>query len=282
VHGSTVVRALSRAACACASLVAVAAAGDGPMRRAEALELARKAVAEARTAERGKKEAKEALAAAIEPLRHHADPERGDLGAYGVWNDVLQVGAWHGARIPTDLRLTEHKAGGLRVSVPQSRRWKVLGREGDQLAAKIVQAGPGDKPLRTIKFWTYRFDTVYVGAREIGGENAKGLAESDLESDRWVSGKVRKRSTRVTKQRLNAEVREANFYEIHHLDVDLEEDVHRRNWYFKGTNRTYNLEVIAHLGALDAPRVDPFLRWELEDGGPEVKAFLASVAETGD
>jgi hypothetical protein len=253
---------------------------DAAVKRAKPL------VAKARKAERKAKEAKEALREAEAAMRPYAKAVREGCWTLKkvpkrlrpfaeTWNEMVTVGRYHGVKtkggyILERIRFAYH---GLLGGVPVSSRWRWKWPSTDQLSVHFRLLRPGsDSVLRYIKVWRYRWDTLYSG---VGGENAKELAEEILELEKIDARREgRKVSKKVTVRKLNRHFRRCYYYYAETFDVDLEEHVVSRNFYFKGKTATFCVEVIDRKKAAGD---DAVTLWRLEDEGVEVRAFLDTI-----
>lgn len=272
------------------ALVGLAQAKEPPM-LSEVVATAKPLVAMARRAERGSKEAKDALRKAAAALRPHEKAVRKGCWTVKkvptrlrpfaeVWNEMVTVGHYHGVRtkggyILERLRIAYHR---LLAGVPVTSRWRWKWPSSDQLSAQFRLLRPGGKSvLRYIKVWRYKWNTLYSG---VGGENAKELAEEilDLEKiDARRSG--RKVSKQITVRKLNRHFRRCYYYYAETFDEDLEEAVVSRNYYFKGKTATFCVEVIDREKQVTD---DAVTFWRLEDEGVEVRAFLDTIRKNPD
>ena len=280
-------------ACAlCVQAVPSADAADPTDRAARdaAVAAAQPAVAAARKAAKGDKAACQALKTARESLEPFAAVVRGvhshktegtrDPQLATVWNDLLTISEFHGVPGKPEFVLDRHEIlwqryyMGLPTGSAWSWKYNTDAKNNDQLHMFVDQKRPNGQKLRHIKVWTYRWDTVYSG---VGGENTKGLAKMMHEVDRDSTAKSgRKVSPAVTAKRMSAEFDRVYYYFVEGFDVDEEKKLRRDNYYMKGDNLSFNLEVISYLDPTDGD--DEVTKWQCgSDSDPEIKAVLESL-----
>jgi len=123
-----------------------------------------------------------------------------DPGGYSVtfYNDAVTVAKLHKLGLKAKY-LTEQKGFGsnlLVFKVPKGKRWKWSG-------SRLYQYGPDGRKIRHFSFYTYKWTTLYyVGRKEFGGDNIKGLARLGEHNVLEVIQKVQTRKKRRRK-RLN-------------------------------------------------------------------------------
>jgi hypothetical protein len=166
-------------------------------------------------------------------------------GFRGMWNLLITLGHFHGLKaVPTEYQLDKGAVPSqpVRYALPAGRGWDARNpaEKSDQLWKEITKTLPNGRVVRHIKVWVYNWMTVYSG---IPGENEKGLAEEGLKADRSTAVKITFRSNEVVKGRLGRGMPKAYFYEVSGVDKELG-PVRRRNFYVKGTSKTFCIEVI--------------------------------------
>jgi hypothetical protein len=201
-------------------------------------------------------------------------------GFQTLWNDAVSLGNYHGLKgIPAfQLEPKTMTAFPIQMGLPVGRGWEfreLRPGKDDQLWGDITRTLPGGRLVREIKIWVYKWTTVYSG---VGGENAKELAEGNMEVDRGTMKKVAFRSNRIVTARMGRGFPKTSYYEIVGEDEKLG-PVRRRNYYVKGTTTTYNFEVI-ELRRTEASD-DPWTRWQVEGNDPELDAVLEAMEDVG-
>lgn len=280
------------AALALASVAGRASGEDDAESRKAAVASAKTVVADARKAKQGHPDAQKALKAArasLEPFMGDAraalkSGSRADAAGWffltKLWNELLTVSAYHGLSVKgayalrSDEILWKRYLLGLPANEAWSWRYNADSKNNDQLHMFVDQMRPNGKPLRRIKVWTYRWDTVYSG---VGGENYKGLAKMMHEVDRDSTAKTkRKSSPAVTARKLNGEFSRVYYYFVEGFDVDAEQTLRRDNYYMKGDNLSFNFEVISYLDPTEGD--DEVTKWQCGESDPEIEAVLESLA----
>jgi hypothetical protein len=167
----------------------------------------------------------------------------------------------------------------IRMGLPVGRGWKfqpMRPGQDDQQWGAITRTLGEAKKVREIKIWVYSWNTVYSG---VGGENAKGMAEMMMESDRFGMKKVSFRSNRIVTARMGRGFPKTSFYEISGEDEAFG-PMRRRNYYAKGTTSTYCFEVLEYRKTEAAP--GSYERWQAEGDDPELDAVLDAMEDVGD
>lgn len=271
-----------------AAAPAEVAAEEGAGRDAAVIE-ARKVVEAARKAPKGQAETTKALKearASLEPFASgiraaHWDPGKGEknVAFAATWNGILTLCGFHGVSGKFEFVLDRNEVLwkryhlGLPTSTAWSWKYNADPKNNDQLHMFVDQQRPNGKKLRQIKVWTYRWDTVYSG---VGGENYKGLAKMMFDVDRDITARSkRKSSNAVTAKRMNAEFDRVYYYFVEGLDVDEEKRLRRDNYYMKGSNLSFNFEVITYLDPTEGD--DEVTKWQCGEGDPEIAAVLESL-----
>jgi hypothetical protein len=265
------------------SLPALAKDGD-PATPAEAMALAKpfvEAAAKARSAE--SKEITEGLRKALDALKAQSKEGFKQEGAKrwefeSFWNLAVSLGHYHALKPLPEYRLAVEKMDNhpIQFGLPIGRGWvfsAMTPAKGDQLWGEIVRTLPNARMVRKIRFWIYRWDTVYSG---VGGENAKGLAEGDFAADREGMTRVTARSARVITARLSRGFPKTSFYEVAGTDDKLG-PARRRNYFVKGSSTTFNFEVIEMRKT--EPGDDPWTAWQTEAPDPELESFAEVEAK---
>jgi hypothetical protein len=278
--------AVAAALVACAaglrSAGALAGPDDDAAKFEEAATKAKPLLDAARTAKAAETpEIAKGVRAAIDALAPFVKAKKGDPSFAAGWNEALSLGHFHGVKPAAEYvsEPTDMGSHPIRFGLPKGRGWAFTPRRpgpDDQLWGEIRKTVAGARLCRHVKVWVYDWDSTYS---DVGGENAKGLAKMDLETDRYVSTKIISRSTRVTMVRLNKEFPQAAFYELVGEDPELG-PVRRRNYYVKGKTRTYNFEVI-ELRKTEATD-SPFVAWQCAAETSETDAILESITDTSD
>jgi hypothetical protein len=266
-----------------------AVAGDeDPKTPQEAMERARGALEKARTTPPvSNKESRdhmvlvESVNGALDLLKGQSKEGFGNAEFQALWNDAVSLGHFHGVKKVPDFQLQtrDFSLQPLRAGLPVGRGWALKEHRivpNEQLCAEITRSLAEGRVTRHVKIWFYKWNTSYSGT---GGENAKGLAEKDLENDREGMKKISFRSNRVVTARLSRGFPKTSYYEIAGEDEKLG-PLRRRNYYVKGKTTTYNFEVIEY--RLAKPDDDPWTKWQVEGDDPELKAVLESLEDTGD
>ena len=195
-----------------------------------------------------------------------------------AWNELASLFQYHGVKPAPEHHMTEevHRFLAIKLAYPANRGWfyteKFPGKD-DQLWGEITKSLGEDRPARIVKIWAYRWDTTYS---DIGGENAKGLAEKDLENDRMNMTKVTFRSDRVVTARLSKGFPKTSYYEVVGEDEKYG-PVRRRNYYVKGKVTTLNFEVIE--SRRTRPEDDAWTAWQAAEETCELDAVLASFED---
>lgn len=248
-----------------------------------------KLIDEARKAKPKSKDAKIAVKEAyakLEPfekeVRRLYEKEKGITKASSAFaqrfNELLTTAEMHGVRPRADYicwtRTLARKR--LRVELPVSSHWTLRYERGTQHVATLKQTRPNGKPLREIKVWRYKWDTVYSG---VGGENCRKLAEVILELDReeakLAGGKA---SSKVYVRKLNREFKRAYWYKVEMYDSKLDAKIRRREMYIKGKSATFNFEILEHISAQKTD--DHVTRFQIENDGVELMHLLESLELT--
>ena len=193
----------------------------------------------------------------------------------GMFNELLTVGAMHGVKfrekyICWTISIAKRR---LLISMPVTPRWSIKYDRGSQHVGTLTQNRPSGKPLRVIKIWRYKWNTVYSG---VGGENCKKLAERIWELDRdearAVGGKA---SSKVRPRKLNNDFKRAYCYEVEMLDADLNQRIRRREIYIKGKSATMSFEVTDYWTR--KPGDDAVTKFQVTGDGPEWTYLIRSV-----
>ncbi len=263
-----------------AAALLLAVPGDPPPATPEeAIAFARPLVEPARKAKPGEaKEIADGLRKAIDALKAQSKAGLKDQKFQVLWNESISLGHFLGLKplpdyAPEEVRMTSHP---VKFAFPFGRGWNFLplrpGKD-DQLWGEISRTLPNGRVTCRIRFWIYRWDTVYSGT---GGENAKGLAEGNFEADRENMTKVTSRSPRVVTTRMSRGFPKASFYEVAGVDDKLG-PARRRNYYVKGASTTYNFEVIEMRKTEEAD--DAFTAWQCQGPDPELAYLIESFGE---
>jgi len=197
-----------------------------------------------------------------------------------LFNELLTVAAMYGKgfREPYICWRRTVARKRLRIALPVSPHWKLTYVRKSQHVGTITQTRPNGKPLRTIKIWRYKWNTVYSG---VGGENCRKLAEVIHELDRdEVKASGGKVSSRVRVKKLNRHFKRVYHYRLETYDSELEDIVRRREFYFKGTSATFNFEVTEHCGWKDDD--DALTRFRIDNEGVELMHVLQSLEPNDD
>lgn len=263
---------------------------DTPAQRAAAIEAAKPVIAAARKARQGDADTTTALREVRKTLDDYVDDVRkahwesskeGRSEALAVvWNELLTVAKYHGVDFKEAYILDSTPAidGRYRIGLLPGDVWSTSpntdAKTADQLRQLFTQKRPGGGPLREIKVWVYKWNTVYSG---VGGENYKGLAKMMHEYDRDSTAKKGRKSSRsIGTRKINSEFSRAYYYFIEGFDVDEEQNLRRDNYYMKGDSISFNFEVITHIDP--AKGDDDVTKWQAGEDDPEIEAVLSSLS----
>lgn len=226
-------------------------------------------------------ELQRALRATLDALSKLKKGGAGDPEFASAYNEVLTLAHFHGAK-PGESYIGEAKSlraatGTLRLALPAGRGWECEQTSpgfNDQCWGTITKKIKGGVATRIIKVWAFRWDTTYS---DVGGENAKGLAEDALLDDRLGMTKITSRSQRVVMKSFNRAFPKAACYEVTGIDEKLG-PVHRRNYYVKGAGTTFNFEVIE----LHEPKPDAsaFDQWQIASESQETNFVMESIDDS--
>ena len=161
----------------------------------------------------------------------------------------------------------------LRVAIPVTRYWKLKYKKEDQLTAVITQSRPSGKPLREIKVWRYKWNTVYSG---VGGENYKKLAEQIHELDWAEAIAAGGKASRLRVKKLNREFSRVYYYTVELHDSELKANVRRREYYAKGKSATFNFAITDFWEV--AGDDDELTRFQVKGEGVELMHLLQSLS----
>jgi hypothetical protein len=195
-----------------------------------------------------------------------------------AWNELASLFHYHGVKGGPEhrMRSVTMQVLPIRFAYPAERGWtfqeKYPGKD-DQQWGELVKRIGAERPVRIVKIWMYRWDTVYS---DVGGENAKKIAEGNMEYDRAKFKKVTFRSDRIVTARLSRGFPKTSYYEIVGDDESYG-PARRRNYYVKGKSATYNFEVIEIRRTEEAD--DPWTAWQAAGESCELDAVLASIEE---
>jgi hypothetical protein len=268
------------------ALSAVALAAPAKVSISEATKSAAVKIAAARTAKLKSTETTRALKAAFKELKPFVSATRKRIKSgktttrevrdfAAKLNELLTVSKMHGVSHPAKYICWSRTLARQRllVEVPVSRHWKIKYHSRDQHVATVTQTRPNGKPLRVMKVWRYKWNTIYSG---VGGENCKKLAEVILEQDR-LEAKLAggKASSKVRVKKLSTEFKRAYWYEVKLFDSDLDANVRRREIYIKGVSATINLEIVDHWSS--QPGDDAVTAFQMKGDGPEIMHLLKSL-----
>ena len=267
---------------AAAALAFAFVAGPGALEDAitGATEKIGPALQAAALADKGSKDQKphiEAVKGALDLLKGVAKEGEKDERFLSLWNKVVTLGEYHGVKGLPEYRTQDVTlpAYPIRGRIPVGRGWWMGAPKDDmdgQLCGEILRNISDTRVIRQVRVWVYRWDTVYSGT---GGENAKGLAEKDMNADRGGMKKVTFRSQRVVTARLSAGFPKTNFYEI--VGETDGGPIRIRNYYVKGSTTTYNFEVREFRRTDTAD--SPFVKWQIAETDPELASILASLED---
>jgi hypothetical protein len=195
-----------------------------------------------------------------------------------LWNAAVSAGHFHSVKgLPAYLVDTvTMDLQPVAFDLPSKAGWvfiPLLPQRNDQLWGEIRRTDDGGRIFRKFKFWVYLHNTVYSG---VGGENAKGMAEMMLDSDKAVLKKVHSRSNRIVTARLSKAFPKTSYYEVIGEDEETG-PVRLRNYYVKGAYMTYCFEVIEHRRVEEGD--DAYTRWQAEGDCPELAAVMESLRE---
>lgn len=268
------------------ALGSIALAGPAKVPLSEATKSAAVKIAAARTAKLKSTETTRALKAAFKELKPFVSAIRKRIKSgkttnrearefAAKFNELLTVSKMHGVSHPAKYicwrRTLARKR--LLVELPVSPHWTIKYHRRDQHVATVTQTRPNGKPLRVMKVWRYKWNTIYSG---VGGENCKKLAEVILEEDR-LEAKLAggKASSKVRVKKLSTEFKRAYWYEVKLFDSTLDANIRRREIYIKGVSATINFEIVDHWSS--QPGDDAVTAFQMKGEGVELMYLLKSL-----